>query len=604
MKKGFRFCCIILFFSSSLFAQVAVNSDGAAPDNSALLDVKSNTKGALLPRMTQTQISLIVNPANGLIVFCTTDNKFYAYISAANAWREILYGGGTLVQFSCGSTFTINHTAGNVAPVSKTVTYGTVTNIPGEPSKCWITSNLGANHEAKAVDDASEASAGWYWQFNRKQGYKHDGSTRTPNTTWITSISENDNWKTANDPCTIELGTSWHIPAYTEWYNVDNTGGWTKWTGPWESGLKLHAAGYLRGPDASLGYRGLNGTYYSNSQYNNTNGWYLNFLIGESGVTNYSKAYGFSVRCLRDGGTALVPPTVTTSPVSNIAPTTATSGGNITSDGGGAVTARGVCLSASPNPTIAGNHTADGSGTGVFISNLVGMTPNTVYYIRAYATNCAGTSYGNELTLTTLPFSCGLPITVNHVAGVVAPVSKNATYGTVTNIPGELTKCWITSNLGADHQATAVNDTTEASAGWYWQFNHKQGFKHNGTNRTPNTLWISVISENSNWVSGNDPCSLELGSGWRIPTYSEWSNVFVAGGWLVGGYFTSGLKIHLAGDLEYTNGSLAGRGSIGVYHTSTQYDDTQSYELFLVLELSGINNSYKTYGSPLRCIRN
>ena len=61
------------------------------------------------------------------------------------------------------------------------------------------------------------------------------------------------------------------------------------------------------------------------------------------------------------------------------------------------------------------------------------------------------------------------------MAGTVAPVDKTVTYGTVTNIPGETSKCWITSNLGADHQATAVNDATEASAGWYWQFNRHTG---------------------------------------------------------------------------------------------------------------------------------
>ena len=57
------------------------------------------------------------------------------------------------------------------------------------------------------VNDATEASAGWYWQFNLKQGFKHDGSSRTPYTTWINSINENTDWNSANDPCVIELGT-------------------------------------------------------------------------------------------------------------------------------------------------------------------------------------------------------------------------------------------------------------------------------------------------------------------------------------------------------------------------------------------------------------
>ncbi len=121
-------------------------------------------------------------------------------------------------------------------------------------------------------------------------------------------------------------------------------------------------------------------------------------------------------------------------------------------------------------------------------------------------------------------FTCGSSVTVNHIAGEIAPVDKTVTYGTVTNIPGEPTKCWITSNLGSDHQATAKNDATEASAGWYWQFNRKQGYKHDGTSVTP--AWTTTnINENSDWIAENDPCAIELGNDWRIPTSSEWQNV-------------------------------------------------------------------------------
>ena len=114
--------------------------------------------------------------------------------------------------------------AGVVAPVSKTVVYGTVTGIPGEAAKCWITSNLGSDHQAIAVNDVTEPSAGWYWQFNRKQGYKQIWAAAIPAWT-ITNINESSNWITANDPCNLELGTAWRIPTYTEWYNVDYTGG-------------------------------------------------------------------------------------------------------------------------------------------------------------------------------------------------------------------------------------------------------------------------------------------------------------------------------------------------------------------------------------------
>jgi hypothetical protein len=278
---------------------VGINT--SAPDNSALLDMTSNAKGFLPPRMTQADIELIPNPANGLVVFCTTDDKFYGFVASANTWKEILYGEGTITpQNYCGSFITVEHAAGNVAPVTKTVTYGIVAYLTGELVKCWITSNLGADHQATARNDATEASAGWYWQFNRMQGYKHDGTTRTPNTAWITSIYENLDWQPANDPCALELGEGWRIPTYTEWNNVDAIGGWTDWNGPWNSVLKLHAAGYLLHGNGGLFNRGGAGVYWSNSQFDNLYGWYIYFDNGLCFTNNYYKTNGENIRCLQD----------------------------------------------------------------------------------------------------------------------------------------------------------------------------------------------------------------------------------------------------------------------------------------------------------------
>jgi hypothetical protein len=94
-------------------------------------------------------------------------------------------------------------------------------------------------------------------------------------------------------------------------------------------------------------------------------------------------------------------PIVTTTAISSITNTTATSGGNVTSDGGASVTARGVCWSTSANPTTANSTTSNGTGTGSFISNLTGLTLNTTYHVRAYATNSVGTSYGTDVPFTT-----------------------------------------------------------------------------------------------------------------------------------------------------------------------------------------------------------
>ena len=95
-------------------------------------------------------------------------------------------------------------------------------------------------------------------------------------------------------------------------------------------------------------------------------------------------------------------PLVTTTAATAIGSTYATAGGNVTADGGQGITARGVCWSVNPNPTIAGSHTTDGSGTGSFASFITGLSANTMFHIRAYATNPAGTSYGEDLTFTTL----------------------------------------------------------------------------------------------------------------------------------------------------------------------------------------------------------
>ena len=93
--------------------------------------------------------------------------------------------------------------------------------------------------------------------------------------------------------------------------------------------------------------------------------------------------------------------TLSTLPVGNISNTSATSGGNITNNGGTPVTQRGVVWSTSTSPTTANNQSSDGSGTGNYTSNLTGLSANTTYYVRAYATNSAGTAYGNELSFTT-----------------------------------------------------------------------------------------------------------------------------------------------------------------------------------------------------------
>lgn len=200
------------------------------------------------------------------------------------------------------NSITRHHSPGTVAPVQKTVTYELATGVSGEPEKCWISRNLGASQQPASVNDATESSAGWYWQFNRKQGFMHSGSLRTPSSAWITPINENSDWVAENDPCMIELGTTWRVPTLTEWTNVSFTGSWNNWNGPFNSPLKLHAAGFLDYSFGTLQLRGSYGAYWSQNQtFSGTNSaWFLNFVSSSCIMNGDFKATAFTVRCVKE----------------------------------------------------------------------------------------------------------------------------------------------------------------------------------------------------------------------------------------------------------------------------------------------------------------
>jgi len=280
-----------ILISMQIYTQnVGIGDSIFTPDPSAGLEIKYTDKGLLIPRLTTPQRNAISNPAQSLLIFNIDTKCYEGYVD--NAWHTIWCN-----IFTCGNNFTVTHTAGDVAPVTKTVTYGTVsTNLSGA-DKCWITQNLGADHQATSATDNTEASAGWYWQFNHKQGYKHDGITRTPNTAWITYIDENSDWIAANDPCTILFGTGWRIPTKAEWEAADTNGGWDNYTDTYASVLKLHAAGYLNYNNGSLYNCGSNGYYWSSTQCDATLGWFLYF---GNGIGYGIKANAFGLRCLRD----------------------------------------------------------------------------------------------------------------------------------------------------------------------------------------------------------------------------------------------------------------------------------------------------------------
>ncbi len=153
----------------------------------------------------------------------------------------------------------------------------------------------------------------------------------------------------------------------------------------------------------------LNPTVNNNkSTETTTNLTYISSLTGLSaGTKYYARAYATNAIGTAYGNEVsfttlsnIILPTLTTTAISNISSSAATSGGNISSDGGGVITSKGVCWSISSNPTITSSKTNDGTGTGVFTSNITSLLPKTLYYIRAYATNSVGTAYGNQVSFT------------------------------------------------------------------------------------------------------------------------------------------------------------------------------------------------------------
>jgi hypothetical protein len=201
---------------------------------------------------------------------------------------------------------------------------------------------------------------------------------------------------------------------------------------------------------------------------------------------------------------AELPTLVTLRPATELTTTSAKVSGVITHDGGIGISERGFYYGTS-HLLVDDNVVKAGSGLGNFSGTITGLQANTTYYYQSYAINSLGTFYGEVESFTTISnkapesFTCGSPFTVQHTAGTVAPVSKMVTYGTVMTAigaypSGSPAKCWITQNLGADRQATALNDNTEAASGWYWQFNHTQGYNvDDAGNRTPGTAGIHPL---------------------------------------------------------------------------------------------------------------
>lgn len=192
---------------------------------------------------------------------------------------------------------------------------------------------------------------------------------------------------------------------------------------------------------------------------------------------------------------------------------------------------------------------------------------------------------------------------VNHITSRgVAPVAKTVIYNLAySTITGE-NKCWLLQNLGSASAPASATDNTEAAAGWYWQFGAKKGYQYTSS-RTPSSAWPAQALVNTDWATGNDPCTVELGTGWRLPTYVEWQAVELAATNLTS-LFNSELKMHAAGYLGLT-GTLGERGSTVHYWSNTSYSTTHA-RAYVIPTLSGrstTSTNDKDAGFSIRCIR-
>jgi hypothetical protein len=164
-------------------------------------------------------------------------------------------------------------------------------------------------------------------------------------------------------------------------------------------------------------------------------------------------------------------PKVVTYGITDITETSATGGGNVISDGGSPVTARGVCWSKYSNPTIDDSHTTDGSGTGEFVSSITGLTKDTPYSVRAYATNSEGTAYGTEEIFTA---TAGFYIGQSYGGGIIFYVDGTGEHGLIsaTSDQSEATQWGCVSKLiggtstamgtGQSNTTAIVNGCNEA----------------------------------------------------------------------------------------------------------------------------------------------
>ena len=309
--------------------------------------------------------------------------------------------------------------------------------------------------------------------------------------------------------------------------------------------------------------------------------YYVRAYATTSAGTGYGEQVSFTTR----NGI----PTVTTVEVTSIDNGWANSGGNITDDGGLAVTARGVCWSTSPSPTLADAHTSNGYGAGSFSSHITGLSMSTTYYVRAYATNSFVTVYGNQLSFTTADdyvyVDLGLP------SGLL----------------------WATCNVGADNPEDYGDyfawGETQPKDTYNWStYQYCNGSYNTLTKYCSNSSfgYHGFTDDLTTLLPEDDAATANWGSHWRMPTEEEWqelyrntTNTWTTQNGVNGRLFTAsnGNSLFLPAAGYRTDSSLYLAGSYGYYWSSSLDTDYPS-GAWLFGFLSG---NYRMYNGGRYC---
>ena len=359
-------------------------------------------------------------------------------LTAINTFSQdslYLYQGGTvLYKRSIADVDSITFQKNYNLPLS-----GTVTDIDGNTyntisigSQVWMTENLRTTRyrNGQSIDNLTLDADWGNTAFGAWCNINNDASVDT-------KFGKLYNWYAVNNIRNI-APVGWHVASDAEWTQLSTflggesvAGGKMKETGTvnWlspntdatNSSLFTARPGGFRYSTGTFIPYGSKGMWWTTTESNSTQAWQRYMSFNSAGVTRVAseKGDGKSVRCLKGDI-----PLVNTSDITGLTASSASYGGNVTEDWTATVTARGICWNTSPTPNIANSKTTDGTGKGTFSGNISGLAGNTTYYLRAYATNSYGTSYGNEVSFTTLtPITAPLLTTSNVISTGISTAS-------------------------------------------------------------------------------------------------------------------------------------------------------------------------------------